>query len=182
MQAAEVPGLWQTLRSACLFDSCYCILKILHLCLHESVPNCKEEIPPQACVKSPLSSFFKSVVQGEWSETTMSICPAFSADHSCSWWGKISQRVAFCCCLLKIVNFVSSVHMIVYSVNRSSDGWAALKLRGPCRYVFCTQAEIVVGGLHSQRSSSLPCFLNQFQWLCRRQVNYVAANPGAGIL
>lgn len=95
---------------------------------------------------------------------------------------KFSQRVAFCCCLLKIVNFVSSVHMIVYSVNRSSDGWAALKLRGPCRYVFCTQAEIVVGGLHSQRSSSLPCFLNQFQWLCRRQVNYVAANPGAGIL
>lgn len=48
------------------------------------LPNCKEEIPPHACMKLPQSRFFKSGVQGEWSDTTISMWPAFSADHSCA--------------------------------------------------------------------------------------------------
>lgn len=58
------------------------------------------------------------------------------------------------------------VHYI-YLVNGISDWWTAFKLRGTCRYVLRTQAEVVVGCLHGQRCSSLPCSLDLFQRLCR---------------
>lgn len=62
---------------------CYSFI-VIHCIINSALPNCREEIPPHASVKSPLSSFFRSGVQGEWSDTTMSMCPAFSADHNCS--------------------------------------------------------------------------------------------------
>lgn len=42
-------------------------------------------MPPQAFMKSPVSSSFMPGGQGEWSEATPSICPALSAAHSLSW-------------------------------------------------------------------------------------------------
>ena len=41
-------------------------------------------MPPHAAPKSPLSSRFSSGVHGEWSDTTQSIVPSASADHSSS--------------------------------------------------------------------------------------------------
>lgn len=70
-------------------------------------------------------------------------------------------------------------HQPLYLIIRVSDGGAAFELGGPCRYIFCTQAEVVMGGLHRQGGSGLSSFLDQFQWLCRGQVNDVAPHPGA---
>ena len=47
-------------------------------------PSCSEAIPPHAAPKSPSSSRFRSGVQGEWSDTTQSIVPSASPDHSSS--------------------------------------------------------------------------------------------------
>src|SRR5260221_12543809 len=46
--------------------------------------SCREEIPPQAFMKSPSSRNFMSGGQGEGSETTISIIPSRRASHSCS--------------------------------------------------------------------------------------------------
>lgn len=62
----------------------------------DSLPNCREEIPPHACVKSPLSKHLRSGVHGEWSDTTISISPALSAEHKSSWqrnWLKLECTV-----------------------------------------------------------------------------------------
>lgn len=67
----------------------------------------------------------------------------------------------------------------IYPVKRVSDGRATLELCGPRRYVFSTQAEVMVGGLYRQRRSSLPSFFDKFQWFCRGQVNNVTSHPGA---
>ncbi|GAA3039014.1 hypothetical protein GCM10020000_16620 [Streptomyces olivoverticillatus] len=45
-------------------------------------PSWREEMPPQA---RPKSGTLRSVVQGEWSETTQSTVPAASPAHSASW-------------------------------------------------------------------------------------------------
>ena len=41
-------------------------------------------MPPQATPKSPLSSAFRSGVDGEWSETTRSMMPSRSPSHNSS--------------------------------------------------------------------------------------------------
>lgn len=150
-----------------------------------NLPNCSEEIPPQAWVKSPLSRFFRSGVQGEWSDTTISIWPAFSADQSCSCWDKISHLLIFKtikCMLYKLLRLELRIHWIYstfYLVNGPSDWGTALELCGSNRNVLCTQAEVVVGCFHRQWCSGLSCFPDQFQWLCRGQVNNMTAHPGA---
>lgn len=134
------------------------------------LPNCKEEIPPHACMKLPLSRLFKSGVQGEWSDTTISMWPAFSADHSCSWENRfstepISPRTAAWAAWAFSKPYWKMFVNCIYLVIGISDRWAAFELRGTCRYVLRTQAEVVVGCLHGQRSSSLPRSLDLFQWL-----------------
>ena len=47
-------------------------------------PSCSDEIPPQAAPKSPVSSRLSSGVDGEWSDTTMSISPSARPCHSSS--------------------------------------------------------------------------------------------------
>ena len=39
-------------------------------------------MPPHAVPKSPVSKCLRSAVDGEWSETTMSIVPSRSPSHS----------------------------------------------------------------------------------------------------
>lgn len=53
------------------------------VCINES-PNPNPPIPPQAVLKSPVSSVLSSATQGEWSETTKSMSPANKADQSWS--------------------------------------------------------------------------------------------------
>jgi hypothetical protein len=47
-------------------------------------PSCSDEIPPQAAPKSPVSSRLSSGVDGEWSDTMMSIMPSARPCHSSS--------------------------------------------------------------------------------------------------
>lgn len=96
--------------------------------------------------------------------------PAFRAAHSCSWWDTTTAGDA----VLQASGF-----FWVYLVVPSSDGWAALELRGPCRDVLGTQAQVVMGRLHRQRGSGLLRLLDQVQRLHRGQVDDVAPHPAA---
>lgn len=66
------------------------------------LPNCTDEIPPQADMKSPPS--FSSGEHGEWSDTTKSILPDLRWSHKSSW-----KKIHFC---IKVISWKMSIPSI----------------------------------------------------------------------
>lgn len=65
------------------FHIIFCNESLQNLFLYQHIPNCNEEIPPQAVKKFPR--IFNSDTQGEWSETIISNVPFLIPCHNCSW-------------------------------------------------------------------------------------------------
>ena len=118
--------------------------------------GCRESDPTPPCQSAQLSVLTTTAPEG-----------AQSIHLSINRWKYTSHIVTY------------SMSCSIYLVLWSPDGRTALELRGPCRDVLSTQAEVVVGGLHRQRGPGLPRRLDQVQTLCRGQMNNVAPHPGA---